>query len=787
MHLRYISKGLLILFAGGDPWKINATLQAGRPAQISDLAQAFHDAGRSTADAEASFQQAKGRFAKSWTHENGDNPINDSAEVQRVTTRLGVQAGQLPKIGADLENIAATLAEAQRSGKSEISSLEGQLQSLDDQIGEAVEVEKDPHLSAHDRQLLDDHITALEQQAIDDTKSSLHKLEHIRDDYAGNLQRAEANLHADGYDTTMVRGVDGHTPESPTDAEADVRKTLAGDKDAAIRVGAVLDSITDDQREGKVPLTVEQASVLSQMQAQQHKMSVNDLGTAEERLGDQRHVIGDSWQLMSTPSISFPKTAQEVGAKEGSDKLQGGFEQLPQSVQDTLTAPGFMFADQTRTVANIVKDGNPALQRNTPLDQNLLHKGAQIMTQFSWSRNTYDETVEAVFSAAGRDHAAVNLVVNDLRWCDGSTGVAFLDNITHHTWSDGGDAAGSLFSWTQNASGPEAQIAGQTAQAYAAYLGNNAQDLMNLSGHHTLGELDPKLVRAFATGLSPYVSNIAGGNNELSPFFHTPDVDGNVSNNTFPVAKGIFSVLSTDRDASDTFNGAAMRQIMQDQNAYAQGVASHVPGAATADAALQHAATLKGLVDSGINNAVHAAGVNQDNQASEAYSRKESAYNSVVKGLGAVAKVGGNALPPPYNVLGKLGGPAVNMAGNSLEQDIIGAAPTATVGPELLPNMTEGGAYQQVLDGFAANRVPINGLPQGFLVPVDAGDPTGPQRIATLEEVNSHGTRYTPYTYNQALATAVQSAIGNDAAATIEEHMRLQYDGVIKYPHPWEK
>jgi hypothetical protein len=786
VHLRYISKGLLILFAGGDPWKINETLQSGRPAQISDLAQAFHDAGKSTSDAETSFQQAKDRFAKSWTHENGDNPINDSAEVQRVTTRLGVQAAQLPKIAADLENVAATLAEAQRSGKSEISSLESQLQSIDDQIGEAVEVEKDPHLSEHDRHVLDDHITSLEQQAIDKTKDSLHKLEHIRDDYAGNLQRAEANLHTDGYDTTIVRGVDGHTPETPAGAEADVHKALAGDKDAATRVGAVLDSITDDQRAGKVPLTAEQASVLSQMQAQQHGMSIEDLKNAEERLGDQRHVVGDSWQLMSTPGISFPKTPLNPGDKEGSEKLQGGFAQLPQSVQDTLNAPGFMFADQTRTVANIVKDGNPALQRNTPLDQNLLHKGGQIMTQFSWSRNTYDETVEAVFSAAGRDHAAVNWLVNDLGICDGSTGTNFLENITHHAWSDGGGAAGSLFSWTQNASGPEAQIAGQTAQTYADYLGQHAKEFMDLPGHQTLGQLDPKLVRAFATGLSPYVSNIAGGSDDLSPFFHTPDADGNVANNTFPVAKGIFSVLSTDGEASDTFNGAAMRQIMADQNEYAQGVANHVPGAPTADAPLEHAATLKGLVDSGINNAVHAAGVNDDNRASEAYSRKESAYNSVVKGFGAAAKVGGNALPPPYNVLGKIGGPAVTMAGNTLEQDIIGAAPTPNAGPENLPGMPEAGAYQQVLDGLSANHVPIGGLPQGFVVPVDPGDPNGPQRIATFAEINSQGPRFTAFTYNQTLATALRGVLGDQATSTIEEHMRLQYDDVIKYPHPWE-
>jgi hypothetical protein len=86
VHLRYISRGALVMFAGGDPWKVDATLQCGRPAQISDLAQAFQDAGQSTTEAEDAFRQARDRFQGAWTHENGENPINDSAEVQRATT-----------------------------------------------------------------------------------------------------------------------------------------------------------------------------------------------------------------------------------------------------------------------------------------------------------------------------------------------------------------------------------------------------------------------------------------------------------------------------------------------------------------------------------------------------------------------------------------------------------------------------------------------------------------------------------------------------------------------------
>ena len=138
MQLRYISIPALIAEAGGDPWAINQSLQAGRPVEIADLAEAFHDAGRCTAQSSNAFERSSRRFEASWNRQNGDHPINDSAEVQRVAKSLGAQSLQLPKIGVDLENIAAALAEAQRAGAALISTLEGQLQQLDNEIGQAV-------------------------------------------------------------------------------------------------------------------------------------------------------------------------------------------------------------------------------------------------------------------------------------------------------------------------------------------------------------------------------------------------------------------------------------------------------------------------------------------------------------------------------------------------------------------------------------------------------------------------------------------------------------------------
>lgn len=131
MTLTNLSEAELIASAGGDPWAINQSLQAGSPFQISQLAEAFHGAGRHTAEADHAFEQARKRFAAAWNHQDGGHPINDSAEVQRVTKALGEQSEQLSKIGADLEGIAAALADAQKQGAREIALLDSELRGLD--------------------------------------------------------------------------------------------------------------------------------------------------------------------------------------------------------------------------------------------------------------------------------------------------------------------------------------------------------------------------------------------------------------------------------------------------------------------------------------------------------------------------------------------------------------------------------------------------------------------------------------------------------------------------------
>lgn len=228
MGFPYIDVKALIAEAGGDPWAINASLQAGSPLQISNLAEAFHHAGRCTAEADTTFEQARARFGAAWNHQDGGHPINDSDEVQRVTKSLGAQSLQLPKIGADLENIAAALADAQKAAAAQIATLDAQLKNISDLVVQAVAMLSDQSLSAADKEALHAYINTCEDDALRDTKTALAALHSIRNGYSDGLQKSLNNLHADGYDGAPLHDVDsdGASPPSAAqqDAMADIRQ-----------------------------------------------------------------------------------------------------------------------------------------------------------------------------------------------------------------------------------------------------------------------------------------------------------------------------------------------------------------------------------------------------------------------------------------------------------------------------------------------------------------------------------------------------------------------------------
>ncbi|MCG5432891.1 hypothetical protein LV457_11410 [Mycobacterium sp. MYCO198283] len=97
----------LVDAAGGDPWIIDDTLQAGAPGEISQLAQAFHNSGVCITAASDEFDAAQKRFTAAWDRDDPAHPINDSLEVRRATEMM-------------LLNFAAI--DATKSGLSQLST-----------------------------------------------------------------------------------------------------------------------------------------------------------------------------------------------------------------------------------------------------------------------------------------------------------------------------------------------------------------------------------------------------------------------------------------------------------------------------------------------------------------------------------------------------------------------------------------------------------------------------------------------------------------------------------------
>lgn len=255
MQLQYLNVPALIGVAGGNPWAINASLQAGSPSQISNLAEAFRRAGRCTKEANDAFEQARTRFEAAWNHQNGDHPITGSDEVQRVTKALGAQSLQIPKIGADLENIAATLAEAQQAAAGQIASLEAKLQNLDALIGEADEMEDDDDLSQADFDALEAFIAECEDDAVADTKAALAQLQATRDGYSKSFQDAMGTLHADGYDSVGPQA--GPAPAAGEPPGGGPKLTPTPGDVAIAGAGAVAGGTADGVRQATTNLIAE--------------------------------------------------------------------------------------------------------------------------------------------------------------------------------------------------------------------------------------------------------------------------------------------------------------------------------------------------------------------------------------------------------------------------------------------------------------------------------------------------------------------------------------------------
>ena len=96
--------------------------------------------------------------------------------------------------------------------------------------------------------------------------------------------------------------------------------------------------------------------------SQQADTSVDDLKLAQDKLGDHKNVIGDSWQLMSNDDVYFGEP------DDNGNQAKGSFDRLPESVQKAISISnldypaGEVERRQITDIANIVRNGDSKFQ-----------------------------------------------------------------------------------------------------------------------------------------------------------------------------------------------------------------------------------------------------------------------------------------------------------------------------------------------------------------------------------------------------------------------------------------
>jgi Hydrolase N-terminal helical domain len=311
--LVHLDIGALIGGAGGDPWNIDDTVQAGDPAEIAQLADTFRLAGACIGEADLAFVDAKKRFEGSWNRETGEHPINDSAELQALTRSIFFQKAQLPQIAADLESVAATLAEAQRLSRADLDVLDGQLHAVDALIDQALPNDQD--------------VSTLEQDAITITANTLQAVQGLRDEYSETLSQSLTTVRADGYDPSSLTGVDG-----------DGNQTLDE------REKSVVDTYDADQR-GRDQALVESGGPMTAAKAEA-AARLRDGAVADDPNADPiaRHLASERLDDFATANFVGPLPVDPILGGTVADRARGRLEMQRRLEQGLLGPP--MNSDQ---------------------------------------------------------------------------------------------------------------------------------------------------------------------------------------------------------------------------------------------------------------------------------------------------------------------------------------------------------------------------------------------------------------------------------------------------------
>ncbi|MFD6390963.1 hypothetical protein [Nocardia sp. NPDC060259] len=336
---------------------------------------------------------------------------------------------------------------------------------------------------------------------------------------------------------------------------------------------------------------------------------------------DAQKAVANSFQIMSTPGVNAGPVAADD--KELRNSGKGGLAVLPQQMQSSLTRSDLVTKDSVylvnkevnlngvadnKAIAKMIGSGDPQYMVGTDVDRKLLDVGSKYLAgiedykddDHGWVGSTRLQidggsggshgVVDSFFTTAGKDKVAVEALVT------GEGKEELYNNITSHAWTDKGAAPATLFQFADGAATIEnpndpadvkaAERHGKIMSSAAEYLsgggdpGARWSELTSLDsvGNHTLGERNPLLTQALATGFAPHIETMVGGTSPNTTGFNIPvtyDKDkGEVSswldpdgNGTYRGTNNIFSILATDEPSGEKVSEAiesAKDRMMQE-------------------------------------------------------------------------------------------------------------------------------------------------------------------------------------------------------------------------------
>ena len=148
----------------------------------------------------------------------------------------------------------------------------------------------------------------------------------------------------------------------------------------------------------------------------------------------------------------------------------------------------------------------------------------------------------------------------------GENGRADLEKISSYAWEDHGSAAAAYFTWIPRDSNspdvPTATIAGESAHALAAFLGDEQDQLASIGhgflrlSHSSVGALNPNLVAAYASALVPFQGAMVGSDAGVHGFAPVKGVDVD----DYSGVVGIFAAIASDPTSGEKFNKSGYDQ-----------------------------------------------------------------------------------------------------------------------------------------------------------------------------------------------------------------------------------